>query len=135
MGERDAQLVAVVRKALQDMMAPVELLVAPTTRDADGLVISARNAYLSPTQRAEALAVYQALRTAKEMVESGVKSADRIVAEVTHILAAKRRLRVIYISVVNRDTMEAMREVVSDQCLLAIAYWVDEVRLTDNLVL
>jgi pantoate--beta-alanine ligase len=135
MGERDAQQVAVVRKAVRDLMQPLEILTGPTVRDPDGFVISARNAYLSPTHRADALAVYQSLCTAKEMVDSGVKSADRIVAEVTHILAAKRRLRVIYISVVNRDTMEAMREVASNQCLLAIAYWIDEVRLTDNLPL
>ena len=69
------------------------------------------------------------------MVDSGVRSADRIVAEMTHILAEKRRLRVIYISVVNRETMETVREVISGQHLLAISYWIDEVRLTDNLSL
>jgi len=104
-------------------------------RDTDGFAVSARNTYLSPMHREEALAVYRALCRAKEMVDSGVRSADRIVAEVTHILAEKRRLRVIYISIVNRDTMEAVREVISGQHLLAISYWVDEVRLTDNFLL
>jgi pantoate--beta-alanine ligase len=132
MGEKDAQQVAVLRKALQDLSLPVTIETAPTVRDADGLAVSARNVYLTPSQREESLAVWRALSRAKEMVDSGVKSADRIVAEVTHILAAKRRLRVIYISVVNRDSMEAMREVVSGQSLLTIAFWVDEVRLTDN---
>ncbi|HVU16025.1 MAG TPA: pantoate--beta-alanine ligase [Candidatus Didemnitutus sp.] len=135
MGDRDLQQVAVLRKALKDLMVPVDVITAGTVRDVDGLAVSARNAYLSPTYRADALAVYQSLCKAKEMVESGVKSADRVVAEVTHILSAKRRLRIIYISIVNRDTMEAMREIVPDQSLLAIAYWVDEVRLTDNLPL
>ena len=135
MGERDIQQIAVVRKALKDLMVPVEILTAPTVRDADGLAISARNVYLSPLHRTEALAVHQSLGKAREMVESGVRSADRVVAEVTHILAAKRRLRIIYISLVHRDTMEAMREIVPDQSLLAIAYWVDELRLTDNLLL
>ena len=60
---------------------------------------------------------------------------DRAMAEVTHIIAAKRRLRVIYISVVDRQTMDQLREVVPGQCLLAISYWVDEVRLTDNMPL
>jgi pantoate--beta-alanine ligase len=79
--------------------------------------------------------VYASLRRAREMVDSGVKSADRLVAEVTHLIAAKRRLRVIYISVVDRNTMEQLREVVPGQCLMAISYWVDEVRLTDNMPL
>lgn len=110
-------------------------MTGPLVRDADGLAISARNTYLTPTQREEALAVFGALRKAKEMVESGVKSADRLVAEVTHIIAAKRRLRVIYISVVDRQTMEQLREVIPGQCLLAISYWIDEIRLTDNMPL
>ncbi len=135
MGEKDAQQVAVVRKAAADLLLPVEILTGPVVRDADGLTVSARNNYLTPTQRDEALAVFGALRRAKEMVDSGVKSADRLVAEVTHLIAAKRRLRVIYISVVDRHTMEQLREITPGQCLLAISYWVDEVRLTDNMPL
>ncbi len=135
MGDKDVQQVAVVRKAALDLALPVEILVGPLVRDADGFAVSARNNYLSPSHREESLAVYRALCRAKEMVDSGVKSADRIVAEATHVLAEKRRLRVIYISVVNRDTMEAVREVILGQHLLAISYWVDEVRLTDNILL
>lgn len=135
MGDKDAQQVAVVRKAAGDLLLPFEIQTGPAVRDPDGLVLSARNNYLSPTQREEALAVYAALRRAKEMVDSGVKSADRLVAEVTHLIAAKRRLRVIYISVVDRQTMEQLREVTSGQCLMAISFWVDEVRLTDNMPL
>ena len=135
MGEKDAQQVAVLRKAAADLLLPIEIVTGPVVRDADGLAVSARNSYLTPTQREEALAVFVALRKAKEMVESGVKSADRLVAEVTHLIAAKRRLRVIYISVVDRNTMEQLREISPGQCLLAISYWVDEVRLTDNIPL
>lgn len=135
MGEKDAQQVAVVRKAAADLLLPIEILTGPAVRDPDGLVVSARNSYLTPTQREEALAVYASLRRAKEMVDSGVKSTDRLVAEVTHLIAAKRRLRVIYISVVDRNTMEQLREVAPGQCLMAISYWVDEVRLTDNMSL
>jgi pantoate--beta-alanine ligase len=135
LGEKDAQQVAVVRKTAADLLLPVEILTGPVVRDADGLAVSARNKYLTPTQRDEALAVFAALRRAKEMVESGVKSADRLVAEVTHLIAAKRRLRVIYISVVDRHTMVELREITPGQCLLAISYWVDEVRLTDNMPL
>jgi len=135
MGEKDFQQVAVVRKALADLALPVEIVTAPTVRDADGLAISARNAYLTPNQRDEALAVHQALMRAREMVDAGVRSADRVVAEATHIMAAKRRLRVIYIAVVHRETMEPMREVVSGVSLMAVAFWVDEIRLTDNIPL
>jgi len=135
LGEKDAQQVAVVRKVATDLRLPLEIITGPTVRDADGLAVSARNNYLTPGQREDALAVYGALRKAKEMVESGVKSPDRIVAEVTHLISAKRRLRVIYISVVDRNTMEPSREVVPGHCLLAISFWMDEIRLTDNMPL
>lgn len=135
MGEKDAQQVAVVRKAAADLALPVEVVMVPTVRDDDDLAISARHAFLTPTQREAAVAVPQALRRAHEMVQGGVRSADRIVAEATHLLAEKRRLRVIYIAVVHAETMEPLREVAPGQGRLMIAYWVDEVRLTDNLAL
>lgn len=135
LGEKDAQQVAVTRKVVADLHLPFKIITGPTVRDADGLAVSARNAYLTPTQREEALAVVRALRKAKEMVDSGVKSADRLVAEASHIIGQKRRLRVIYISVVDRRTMEQIREIVPGSCLMAISYWVDEVRLTDNMPL
>ncbi len=135
LGERDAQQVAVIRKVAADLLLPLEIITGPTVREADGLAVSARNSYLTPSQREEALAVFGALRRAKEMVESGVKSPDRLVAEVTHLIAAKRRLRVIYISVVDPHTMEPLREVAPGNCLMAISFWVDEVRLTDNIPL
>lgn len=135
MGEKDAQQVAVVRKVAGDLQLPVEIATTPIVRDADGMAISARNNYLTPSQRDEALAVVKALRKAKEMVDAGVKSTDRLVAEATHIVTQKRRLRVIYISVVDRRSMEQLREVAPGECLMAISYWVDEVRLTDNMPL
>ncbi|MSU47068.1 MAG: pantoate--beta-alanine ligase [Lacunisphaera sp.] len=135
LGERDPQQVAVIRKVAADLLLPIEIITGPTVRDADGLALSARNNYLTPSQREEALAVFGALRRAREMVVAGVKSPDRLVAEVTHLIAANRRLRVIYISVVDPHTMEPLREVAPGHCLMAISYWVDEVRLTDNITL
>ena len=135
LGEKDAQQVAVLRKVVGDLQLPMTIVTGPIVRDADGMTVSARNNYLTPSQRDEALAVVKALRKAKEMVESGVKSTDRLVAEATHIISQKRRLRMIYISVVDHRTMEQLREVAPGECLMAISYWVDEVRLTDNMPL
>ena len=69
------------------------------------------------------------------MVAQGVRSPDRIIAEMTHLLGERRRIRVIYVSMVDPATMEPMREVVPGRTLLAIAVWVDEVRLIDNAIL
>ena len=69
------------------------------------------------------------------MAASGVRSPDRLIAEATHILGQQRRVRVIYISIVNPITMEPVREVVPGECLMAVSAWIDETRLIDNILL
>lgn len=134
-GQKDAQQVAVIKKMVEDLLIPVEVVVGPTVRESDGLAMSSRNRYLTATQRKEALALFQALSKAKEMVEGGELRADRLIAEATHILSDHRRIRVIYVAVADRDTMEAAREVTPGKSLIALAVWVDEVRLIDNFLL
>jgi pantoate--beta-alanine ligase len=135
MGQRDAQQVAVVRKMIADLCFGIEVVVAPTVRESDGLAMGAKNKDLSAGQRQEASAINQSLERARQMVASGVRSPDRIIAEVTHLLGERRRIRVIYVSMVDPNTMEPMRQVVPGQTMLAIAVWLDEIRLIDNCLL
>lgn len=135
LGQRDAQLAAVVRKMVDDLHCGVEVVVAPTVREPDGLAVAVRNRDLSPGQRLEAQAINQALVRAKEMVAQGVRSTDRIIAEATHLLGERRQIRVIYVSMVDAVTMEPVCELTPGRTLLAIAVWVNEVRLIDNVVL
>jgi len=69
------------------------------------------------------------------MFDSGVKSPDRLIAEATHILSQHRRVRIIYISIVDSLTMETVRDIIPGRTMLAIAAWIDEVRLIDNAIL
>ena len=134
-GQRDAQQAAVVRKMIDDLCFGSEVVVAPIVRESDGLAVTVRNRELSPGQRQEALAIYGALVQAQEMVAQGVRSTDRIIAEVTHLLGERRRIRMIYVSMVDPITMDPVREIVPGRTLLAIAAWIDEVRLIDNVAL
>ena len=134
-GQKDAQQVAVLQKMVEDLHMGVQIVVAPTLREPEGLAMSSRNRYLGTNQRAEALAIYQALKYAMDMVAKGERRPDRLIAEATHILSQKRRVRVIYIAVVDRKTMEPMREVEPGRSLMRIAAWVDETGLIDNVVL
>jgi pantoate--beta-alanine ligase len=131
-GQKTAQRAAVVRKMTADLGFPVEIVVVPTARDEDGLASGVRNREFTATQRQEALSLSKALRKAREMSDSGVRSPDRIIAEVTHILGDHRRVRIIYVSIVDGVTMEPAREVVPGKSLLTIAAWVDEIRVVDN---
>lgn len=134
-GQKDAQQVAVIRKMVADLHFRIDVVSCPIVREADGLAMSSRNRYLSTIQRQDALSLSQAIFNAKKMVEAGTRSTDRVIAETTHILGQRRRVRLIYAQIVDCDTMEAMKEIVPGRSLLAIAAWVDEVRLIDNIVL
>jgi len=134
-GQKDAQQCAVIKKLVADLNLSVEVAVGPTLRDEDGLATSSRNSYLTDTQRTEALSIAQSLFIAKEMVDSGTRSVDRIVAEVTHHLSLHRRIRVIYVNVVDRETMDLAREIKPGEQLLCIAAWADQTRLIDNIEL
>lgn len=135
-GQKDAQQVAVIHKMVVDLNFDVEVVVAPTLREADGLAMSSRNRYLTNTQRIEALVLSRALRKALEMVAAGERRVDRLIAEATHLIAQQRRVRVIYVSIVDRVTMEAVKgEITPGKGVMTIAAWVDEVRLIDNEIL
>jgi pantoate--beta-alanine ligase len=134
-GQKTAQRAAVVRKMARDLGFGVQVAIVPTVREADGLALGVCNHALTTSQRHDALALFQALRRAKEMADAGVRSPDRLVAEATHILAQHRRIRVIYVAVMDNETLEPVREVKPGHCMAAIAVWVDEVRLIDNIPL
>jgi pantoate--beta-alanine ligase len=134
-GQKDAQQVAVIKKMVNDLHFCVDIVAAPTVREPDGLAMSSRNRFLTASQRIEALAISQALYKAKEMVDGGVRNSDRLIAEATHHMGEHRRVRVIYTSIVDPNTMETVREVFPGKAMMAIAVWVDEVRLIDNILL
>jgi len=131
-GQKTAQRAAVARKVSEDLAFGVEVVFVPTVRDSDGLAAGSHNGGLTPNQRQGALALSKALDRAREMVRGGVRNPDRLIAEATHILAQHRPVRMIYVSVVDSRTMEAVREVVPGSTLLAIAAWINEVRFIDN---
>jgi pantoate--beta-alanine ligase len=134
-GQKTAQRAAVVRKMAEDLGFGVEIVVVPTAREPDGLAAGVRNSAFSASQRYEAVAISRALQRVTEMVAAGVRNPDRLIAEATHVLSGYRRVRVIYVAIADRRTMEPVREVVPGEALLAIAAWIDEVRLIDNVTL
>jgi len=134
LGQKDAQQVVVLKRMIRDLHFPIEVVVGPILREPDGLAMSSRNAYLQPKQREEALLIFQALETARILVgEKGSRNVDRVKGEVLSVLQSRRFLRVNYVEVVDRETMLAEKEILPGRSLLAVAAWVDQVRLIDNL--
>ncbi len=134
-GQKDAQQAAVIKKMVADLHFFVQILVCPTVREEDGLAMSSRNRNLHPIQRKDAAVIYRSLTAARELYDSGHHNVDRVIAEVTHILSTSRRIRVIYAGLVDTETLEPLREIVPGRSLLAVAVWVDEIRLIDNIII
>ena len=136
LGQKDAQQVVVLKRMIRDLHFPIEVVIGPTIREADGLAMSSRNAYLNEKQRADALLLHRALEAGRRLVdEKGVRSVDRVKAEVMNILRTGSFIRVNYAEVVDRETMNLESEIELGRSMLVVAVWIDTIRLIDNMLL
>lgn len=137
-GQKDAAQVAVLRRLARDLLFPVELVVCPIVRDADGLALSSRNAYLTPEQRNQALSLSRAIRRVDALFKAGEHSPDALIAAARATFAAEPAnpapVRVDYIELVDWNTLESVERAVSGN-LFAVAAYVGETRLIDNTIL
>lgn len=134
-GQKDGQQVAIIRKMVRDLHFPVEIITGPTVREPDGLAMSSRNRYLDSVLRRESVKLYAALMEGKKLVDKGFLTVNRITAEVTHSLSQTHMIRIIYIEVVDKETMMPEQEIRPGKSMLAAAIWLDQTRLIDNLEL
>ena len=132
-GQKDAQQALVIRKLVRDLDMQVRIEVCPTIRDADGLALSSRNAYLSPEERERALALSRALRAAEAAVASGARDATAVVGAAREELA-RAGLEPDYLQLRSATDLSPV-ERVNGSTLLAVAAHVGRARLIDNAIL
>ncbi len=129
-GEKDFQQLLVIRRLVEDLRLPVEVVGMPTVRDADGLAMSSRNGYLAPEERARAPALYRALRTAADRLASG--EGDPAQVEAVGLAELTRAgFRPDYFSVRRAADLRPPEAGDRDLVVLAAA-WLGRARLIDN---
>lgn len=133
-GQKDAQQAVVIRRMVRDLHLDVELLIAPTRREADGLAMSSRNSYLSESGRSEALALSRSLRLAEEYVAAGRRDARELRALVTEEISRSGALTIDYVAVVDAETLEGIDTIEKRPALVAVAARIENTRLIDNVV-
>ena len=133
-GEKDFQQLAVIRRMANDLDTGIEVIGAPIVREADGLAMSSRNAYLSADQRAAALCLSRSLAAAREAVAGGERDADAVLRAARAVLDAEPAARVDYVALVDADTLEPLPRI-ADRALLALAVLIGRTRLIDNTIL
>jgi pantoate--beta-alanine ligase len=108
-------------------------MLARTVREADGLAMSSRNAYLSASERAIAPVLYRSLEAGRAAIESGERGARAVERAATDVLHAAGIERIDYVEVRGADDLSAL-ERVEGHVILAVAAWVGRARLIDNMV-
>ncbi|MFQ3585039.1 MAG: bifunctional pantoate--beta-alanine ligase/(d)CMP kinase [Cyanobacteriota bacterium] len=133
-GQKDAQQLAILQRMVQDLQLPITVVPCPTVREPEGLALSSRNQYLSPAERQVALGLYRALRRGYDHWQSGDPSAEGILAAAQAELSRYPQLQLQYLELVHPQTLQPLQRVDS-QGLLAVAAYVGQTRLIDNLLL
>jgi pantoate--beta-alanine ligase len=133
-GQKDAAQVAIIRRMVQDLDLPVEIVVCPIVREPDGLAMSSRNVYLDREQRKRALVLHRSLLRVKQLADSGERDAARLVAAGLAEVAAEGSVRPDYFEIVNPDTLDPVVDVTGG-ALVAVAAYVGTTRLIDNILL
>jgi pantoate--beta-alanine ligase len=133
-GEKDYQQLMVVKQMVADLDVPIEIVGRPIVREPDGLAMSSRNTYLSPEERAAALCLYRALLAARELVATGAKDRESILAAVRQIIHAAPGVRIDYVALVDPSTLQDV-EAIQGEARLLLAVLVNKTRLIDNTLL
>jgi len=133
-GQKDAQQAAVIRRMVQDLNFPLEMIVCPIVREADGLALSSRNRYLNPEERRAAVVLYRALCAVREAVEHGDRDARRLRGLMSKLIAAEPLAREDYVSAADPDSLAELERVDAD-ALFSLAVRVGATRLIDNFLL
>jgi pantoate--beta-alanine ligase len=133
-GQKDAAQVAALRRMVADLRLAAEIVVCPIVRDADGLAISSRNVYLSPSERAQALTLSRAVREVESLVAQGERRANMLLAAAHGVFGSEPEVRIDYIALVDWSTLEPV-ETAAPGTLFAVAAWIGSTRLIDNTIL
>lgn len=131
-GQKDAQQVAIIKKVVEDLNIPIEIIACPIVREDDGLALSSRNTYLSTEERKAALCLSKAIFKGEELAKAGYRL-DEVLGKMEEIISAEDLAKIDYISAVDLDTMEDVKDLDGDR-LIAIAVYIGKTRLIDNFI-
>jgi pantoate--beta-alanine ligase len=134
-GQKDAQQAAVISKLVRDLDLPVQIIIADTVREADGLAMSSRNSYLDPVHRKAATVLYRALTTAQALFDSGERNAETLRRAVIAVIAEEPLATVDYVSFSEPNSLKELDIVGEAGALASLAAQVGPARLIDNILI
>jgi pantoate--beta-alanine ligase len=133
-GQKDAAQTMIIRRMVRDLNLPVEIVVCPIVREPDGLAMSSRNAYLKPQERKSALVLHRVLAEVKSRFDQGERNAAILIEAGKQVMTQEPSARLDYLEIVDPATLDPVQEL-SSSALVAIAAFVGNTRLIDNILL
>jgi pantoate--beta-alanine ligase len=133
-GQKDAQQALVIKKMVADLNMNLEVIVAPTVRESDGLAMSSRNVYLNPREHQAATVLFKALTLAQNLREKGERNAERIREEMTSLISQEPLAKIEYVSLAGAETLEELSKI-DRPALVSLAVRFGKTRLIDNMLL
>ncbi|MBI1814901.1 MAG: pantoate--beta-alanine ligase [Deltaproteobacteria bacterium] len=133
-GEKDFQQLVALRRMVRDLDFDIEIIGGSIVREADGLAMSSRNAYLAPADRTAARCLSRALGVAEAAVQQGERSAAIVLDRVRTFIAGEPRARIDYVTLSDPESLRPV-ERIAGPTLLALAVWFGSTRLIDNTML
>lgn len=130
-GQKDFQQAAVIKRMVADLNFPMQIIVAPTLRERDGLAMSSRNKYLDAEQRAQAVILFHALQAAQAVVKAKSLSAARLKADLKEFITAAPMARLDYVEFFDPETLQPVSQV-KRGTQMALAVFFGKTRLIDN---
>ena len=130
-GRKDAQQLRIVRQMASDLNLDTEVVACPIVREADGLAMSSRNAYLQGDDRAAATVLYCALSAAKKEIDAGEQESARLIESMRRVFASVPAATLDYAEIVDAETFEPVLRV-RKSCLALLAAFIGKTRLIDN---
>lgn len=133
-GQKDAQQAAVIKQMTRDLNFPIDIIVCPIIREADGLAMSSRNKYLEGDDRKAATVLFRSLSAAKDLYDAGERDAKKLREKMKEVLSTEPRAQMQYVSCADYDSLEEL-DVIKGKTLLSMAVLLGKTRLIDNFVL
>jgi pantoate--beta-alanine ligase len=131
-GRKDAQQVRIIAQMARDLNLDTEIVVCPIVREADGLALSSRNAYLNAEERRAATVLHRALEAARAEIAAGTRDSLHLQAALRKVLEAEPLAAVDYAEIVDADTFEPVTRI-ARPCYALLAVFLGRTRLIDNL--
>jgi len=133
-GQKDAQQAIIIKRMAEDLNMGVDIKIIPTVREASGLAMSSRNAYLSFAEKDEALALSLSLKRAELLIREGERSPKKIISAMKDMISRNPGVRIDYISIVDASKLKDV-STISGEVLVALAAFVGKTRLIDNVTI